>query len=225
MKKIKLLTWILLVVLLGGITTACKKETVSDSVKNELNAELQSIPNPSVQRVAYQTLTSSEMLLVWQNHLTWAKNSLTLTTSQISKIDELLGLLSVSFFEQSGTSDAFEIWKATTTEVFRPKQIYLLFQQPLSFDLNIFISSEKLQEAVDGGGGGSGTTSCHCSQATSFCNLLLEPGGNGMFTCDKKECRNSVKGCGWLWQQECNGICQYHYFFNSGGGVTSSTNN
>lgn len=205
---------------------ACKKSDSSDRGEKKVSQELASLPNGYVQRLAYETITAAEEFSLWNEHLNWACANLTLSQQQLSKINEVRALLTVEFFEQSGATNEFEIWKATASEVFNQKQLYLLFHQPSQFDVNQFYNNEKLPGVVDGGGGsGGGAPSCHCSQTANFCNLQVEAGDPGMFSCDAKDCKKSSKGCGWFWQNPCNGLCVYHVFSSTGGGSSTGTNN
>jgi hypothetical protein len=205
---------------------SCKKEMPVVHQKMDLNQSLVAMQKPETQRIAFETMTSSERLSLWQNHVTWAKTNLTLTAVQREKLNELDAFLTAAFFETENNSDAFVIWKATASEVFSPKQIYLLFHQPFAFSKDFFTNSDPLSGIVDGGSGssgGGGKAGCGCSREDSYCGIFNTP-GVGYFTCDVKDCTKAQKGCGWLWNKECNGLCEFHYV--SGIGSTSpNTNN
>jgi hypothetical protein len=207
---------------------SCKKEMPVVHQKLDLNQSLVAMQKPETQRIAFETMTSSERLSLWQNHVTWAKTNLTLTAVQREKLNELDAFLTAAFFETENNSDAFVIWQATASEVFSPKQIYLLFHQPFAFSKDFFTNSDPLSGIVDGGSGssgGGGKPACGCSREDSYCNLILHGTfGNGAYTCDVKDCTIAQKGCGWLWRKECNGLCEYHLFPGIGS-TSSNTNN
>jgi hypothetical protein len=124
---------------------ACKKDLSEVHRNTDLNQKLEAIKNEEAQRMAYKAMTPAERLSIWQNHLQWAKDNLTLNQKQLEKMSELDDLLNEKFFATTASTDAFEIWTATVTEVFNPRQIYLLFNQPFHFSKDLFISTAALQ--------------------------------------------------------------------------------
>jgi hypothetical protein len=210
MKNMKSLTWIILMVLATVSVTSCKKDSNNVALGSNLVSRIESMPSLETQRIAYGTLSSSDKLILWQSHFNWAKANLSLNPQQVVKVDEIIGMLSVDFFEQNTNSDSFAIWGATITNNFNPKQLYLLFINPFEFDVEDFYGTGKLNGTVDGGGSGA---VCHCSRGSNFCNILLSEPSNGMFECQNK-CQKSGKqgGCGWLWKWDCDGVCNYVFY-------------
>ena len=124
---------------------ACKKDLSEVHRNTDLNQKLESIKNEGSQRVAYNAMIPEEKLTIWQNHLQWAKDNINLTPEQRIKVDEIEAILDEKLFTTTSGSDDFEVWKATVAEVFNPRQMYLLFNQPFSFKTDLFINTEPLQ--------------------------------------------------------------------------------
>ena len=55
------------------------------------------------------------------------------------------------------------------------------------------------------------TTDCHCNikMLSDFCNI-----GGHLGACVKEDCNIGDFGCGWLWLEDCNGICIYTLIYN-----------
>lgn len=47
--------------------------------------------------------------------------------------------------------------------------------------------------------------SCHCNLSADFCDTITGP----QEECKPIQCEPYEPGCGWFWQQECNGRCNY----------------
>jgi hypothetical protein len=200
-----------LVLALALTFSSCQKETPESHQQNELNSSLAAMQNTETQRVAYETMSASERLSLWQNHLAWAKSNLTLTTAQLEKTSELDAMLNTEFFSSTKSSDAFEIWKATASEVFSPRQLYLLFHQPFQFKAETFNSSDPLSGYLHAG---DKTPECSCNSIEINHCLFLTDNPFGQFQC-KGSCKPSQTGCGWLWKAPCNGRCEFVSFLNS----------
>jgi hypothetical protein len=195
-----------LVLALALTFSSCQKETPESNQQNELNTSLAAMQNTETQRVAYETMSASERLSLWQNHLAWAKSNLTLTTAQLEKIIELDAMLNTEFFSSTNSSDAFEIWKATASEVFSLKQLFLLFQQPFQFKADKFNSSDPLSGYLHAG---DKTPGCSCNSEQANHCMLYPTDQIGWFECRGGSCKSSQTGCGWLWKSTCNGRCEY----------------
>ncbi len=201
-----------LVLALALTFSSCQKETPESNQQNELNTSLAAMQNTETQRVAYETMSASERLSLWQNHLAWAKSNLTLTTAQLEKIIELDAMLNTEFFSSTNSSDAFEIWKATASEVFSPRQLYLLFHQPFSFRTDLFNNSEPLSGNLTA----PRPTGCNCSigSGSTTCKFMVYSYRDKPTCNASKSCIFRSSGCGFLGNSPCNGRCDFSVVSN-----------
>jgi hypothetical protein len=175
-------------------------------------------------------MTPKERLTIWQNHLQWAKDNLSLNPKQLEKIDELDAILNENFFATSTSTDAFEIWTATVTEVFNPRQIYLLFNQPFHFNKDLFISIAGLENNANAVAQSNmlkdtlvyPECNCHFTYISVRPLSKLPIGVNNcsVFSGSLRQCKitddcymfaavDNPRICGRFWSETCNGTCKW----------------
>ncbi|MFN5218310.1 MAG: bacteriocin fulvocin C-related protein [Sphingomonadales bacterium] len=210
---------------------ACNKDLSEVQRNTDLNQKLEAIKNEEAQRMCYKAMTPKERLTIWQNHLHWAKDNLTLNPKQLEKMSELDAILNEQFFATTASTDAFEIWTATVTEVFNPRQIYLLFNQPFHFNEDLFIGTAGLENnsnAITQSNMLKDTLevpecNCHYTYISVFPGPDITIGVNScsVWSGSLRQCKRvwlcsdydvgiyNPRICGRFWSEKCDGRCRW----------------
>lgn len=209
--KTKILSSVLIILTIT--TISCSKTDFIQPTPQTLSKpvlEVKNQTNSEVQNLMYNGLTSTEMTTLWVDHLNYCLNTLTLTSGQVSSINQGIALLNGGLFDNPNTND-YDIWVASTILEFPDlKQQYLVFGQVSQFTNQDFFDSNPINWAPVGSGDENDQDKCHCSRLAGhdFCGTANDSGiwGSTLYRCEQPTCVKK-RGCGWFWLKECNGKC------------------
>lgn len=145
------------------------------------------------QKLAYRMLSSDERYAVWNHKFKSVLEKENLNEAQLDFVLNLKRELRPEYFESdlSETNvelyDRFQVFKKEAIKLFEKEELKSYFS-----NINVEVGDEE--------GGGSGKRDCNCNKnASLFCPWTS--------TCEGISCNESSSGCGWFWQDPCNGVC------------------
>lgn len=136
------------------------------------------------QQNAYLMLDSNLKHSVWVEKLTQNKSSL--NEGQIILVDKLLKLIEPGFFDQANASESkyskqINNWLKESSILFDKEEFAVTFN-----NLKRYYEDEDYEK-------------CECNTSEDYCWWSMN--------CTKSECKNYAIGCGFLWNAQCNGMC------------------
>lgn len=150
-----------------------------------------------MQRNLYRLLTTFEKAAVWKNKYHKLLSSSNLTKSQRSFIEKLENLITpVLFIKNKGNLNEKLNIKALK------EAAIALFGVSGAYYLIASINEEKHAEKTISSlnlSSASAPPSCSCSRVDDWCSYPT--------TCIGYNCIMTVDGCGWWWNEDCNGTC------------------
>lgn len=179
----------LFLVLLMVFAFSCEKNdelTSSDFQQKQLDHVLDL--KGQAQRNAYILLEPSLKYQLWVKKLNQAKPNL--NSEQIEVVNQLLKIMDSGLFEVSNSVESkykgpLDSFKSKSKEVFTRKEFIQLFTK---------LGNNGLSKTDSDAGDG-----CECSIEEDFC---------WESDCENNDCESSFKGCGVLWNNECDGMCE-----------------
>lgn len=169
----------------------------------------------SARRIAFKELTPAMQDDVWLTHLKhYLVERADLTDDERSVILEGIGLLGtgVASVDQNDPAWAMKVYRPLralqirANTVCRPEIIKAAFGVlgPAKSDGREKGSSDssRLRIGAIAPLVGPSWGPCNCNQNHDFCGDITS-----VVFCQGLSCDHSDRGCGWLWFQECNGIC------------------
>lgn len=145
------------------------------------------------QRNAFILLDDNLKHEVWKTKLSNDLNDKKFSKEQERSITNLLSFLKPSHFSTSNnaneTDGDIKKWIDEVKLVFSGDDLRVTFTQ-----LN-----DQDEDLPPGDDGGNSASNCKCNISEDFCSF----GGK----CQSSTCNKKPKGCGLLWNSECNGMC------------------
>jgi|GEM_PF-6853408 len=210
-----------------AIITSCHKDSQLPQSNPDINAKQIDIQpmTPSdyvtlselsemdfeTKRAVYSNLSATNQVDLWQEKLS-VLASLETNEEESNAISSLATLVTEDLILNNDLSEV-ESWMVNNSDILLPEQIEsiltTLFLPDPNYDLYPY---KKGPVVVPGGGGGIGPHNpsplpdptqlqCSCSQVSDWC-------GSGT-NCDPTNCEvPGSKGCGTLWQYNCEGRCK-----------------
>jgi hypothetical protein len=209
---------IILMTALVLVFSNCSKIEMENTPQlNQPSLAVKSEKNVSTQLLMYSSLTTQEQETLWLAHLNYCLSTYTLTTEQITKINEGITLINNGLF--SGVNvNQYDIWVVATTDVFPSvKKRYMVFGTLTEYTDSEFTNPHPTPMVPNG----AGSDGCGCSDAqyNDFCgtnNFYVIGVGSYQYRCEDPSCDATSGGCGWFWLKSCSGDCK-QFFVPSGG--------
>ncbi|WP_126973560.1 bacteriocin fulvocin C-related protein [Gynurincola endophyticus] len=219
MKVSSFLYSIFILFALSACTT--NKETFDNILHDSNFRKFESIAkmeHRNEKKIAFLMMSPEEKAFVWQANLKLAIENNQFDKNQIELIHEAINFINAHAFETEGSlvnNKNFHIWKYKVTQSFTPIQLSEIFNnisnQPIVIlEKNINVkkndnnTKEYLAVAIK--------PDCSCSQSSDFCSRYNSQNPDLppiIFSCQSAAgCNEHSSGCGWLWSQQCDGICE-----------------
>jgi len=173
---------------------------------NELFSKIEKIEGVENRKLAYSNLSNAERYSVWNGKLEKLLNSNKFTKEQKIRISALKDKLSIGLFNPGDDREVFKSiwlpeWIRNSKPYFNEIQIY-----NIAFTLDDEIIPS-INNELQTSGSESGDNMCFCAVYSNFTCLYSYFGNPAFGTCHKlaTSCITKVRGCGALWDDDCDG--------------------
>ncbi len=185
----------LILLLIIGLFATSKSHAVS-----ALRQTVISQPTHEARRLVFLGYTSSEKRAVWIDKIDQVLSLNTWSSEQVSYLNQMKSSIVEEIFnEGSSQQQAFDV-SYSVTEAAGVSLFGTMAYAKIFFSLHDY---DDVSIPTMGGGDSGGQVDCGCCTSCTFtCDWVT-----GTSSCETSGCAGSLRGCGGLWNQKCNGEC------------------